>query len=674
MILVPILLRVSNIEALESVNMLKTSMINIVYEIAICLLLLTAVGITSVQPKQLVYVDEVNGTLDFNCWKTESLHCGSKMASDDLELHNSTLLVTKYECKCKKLHESAADVPLDPQCPTWFIPDYSSNGTCRCGDDIHDAVKCNNSTKQVSVLDCYCMTYNKATGPVVGSCLYKCILNDDLYHLVPSDITQLNSNMCGYLNRGGQLCGKCKENYSIPVYSYEMKCVQCSTSPFNWIKYILAAFLPLTVFFVLVLSCRLSATSPKMFAFVFLSQTAAVGANVRILLAEVEPYPIAAKLTRIMATIYGIWNLDFFRTAIPHICVNVNTLQALALDYAIAFYPLILLVVAYTLIQIHTCNLRVISVVCRPLHRCTEHFRSQWDVRSSIVDSFATFLLLSYVKLLSVSFDLLIPIQVNNVKGSLVGLYLYYDATIEYFGEEHLPYAVLAVTVMLVFILFPLLLLLLYPMRCFQQCLSCIGVRWHALPIFIDAFQGCYKDGTNGTWDCRYFAAAFLFARMLLFIIFGLSQTAMFYGAALFVFIVLVMAIVIVRPYKPRFSTYNAVDSVLVLIMALWCATVVCITIAGLKAHRWQKWLLALLFIAVILPLFYILFVTLHWVCSRRQFGQRMIGRVRGWIGENHRQMVAADSEESLPDRLVNPDEYEDLTDPVAVQVEDKSN
>ena len=674
MILVPILLRVSNIEALESVNMLKTSMINIVYEIAICLLLLTAVGITSVQPKQLVYVDEVNGTLDFNCWKTESLHCGSKMASDDLELHNSTLLVTKYECKCKKLHESAADVPLDPQCPTWFIPDYSSNGTCRCGDDIHDAVKCNNSTKQVSVLDCYCMTYNKATGPVVGSCLYKCILNDDLYHLVPSDITQLNSNMCGYLNRGGQLCGKCKENYSIPVYSYEMKCVQCSTSPFNWIKYILAAFLPLTVFFVLVLSCRLSATSPKLLAFVFLSQSVSVGANVRVVLEETVPYPIAASLAKVLFTLYGFWNLDFFRTLMPHICVNVDTLQALALDYAITFYPLILLVVTYTLIQFHICNFRVINFMCRPFRRCTEHFRSQWDVRTSIVEAFATFLLLSYLKLLGVSSDLLIPTQVYHVNGNSLGLYLYYDATIEYFGEEHLPYAVLAVTVMLVFILFPLLLLLLYPMRCFQQCLGCIGVRWHALPIFIDAFQGCYKDGTNGTWDCRYFAAAFLFARILLFIIFGLSQTAMFYGAALFVFIVLVMAIVIVRPYKPRFSTYNAVDSVLVLIMALWCATVVCIAIAGLKAHRWQKWLLALLFIAVILPLFYILFVTLHWVCSRRQFGQRMIGRVRGWIRENHRQMVAADSEESLPDRLVNPDEYEDLTDPVAVQVEDKSN
>jgi len=50
---------------------------------------------------------------------------------------------------------------------------------------------------------------------------------------------------------------------------------------------------------------------------------------------------------------------------------------------------------------------------------------------------------------------------------------------------------------MLVFTPFPILLLLLYPVHFFQQCPDCCRVRWHALPI--DAFQGCYKVGTNGT-------------------------------------------------------------------------------------------------------------------------------------------------------------------------------
>ena len=640
-------------------------MVNITYKIVTCLLLLIALVSTSVQPKQIIYVGEVNGTLVPSCWEDETkLPCsGVEVALDGVELYNSTLVGLKHECKCKKLQESAADVPHDPQCPTWFFPDPSSNSTCICGDDIHDTVRCNNSTKEAAILDCYCMTYNNFTGPVVGACFYNCVhsaLNDSLYDLVPSDATKVNNNMCGHLNREGQLCGKCKEGYSTPVYSYDLKCVQCSTSPFNWVKYILAAFLPLTVFFVLMVSCRLSATSPKLLGFVFFSQTIAIGANARIVLAELDPYPIPAKLVRIVFTLYGIWNLDFFRTLLPHICVSVNTLQTLALDYAIAFYPLILLVVAYALIQAHTCNLRIISVMCRPFHRCTGHFRSQWDVRTSIVEAFATFLLLSYVKLLSVSFDLLVPTHVYNVNGSSVGLFVFYDATIEYFGSEHLPYGVLAVFVLLVFVILPLLLLLLYPMQCFQRCLGCCGVRWHALPIFIDAFQGCYKDGTNGTLDCRYFAAVFPFSRILLFIIFALSQTTLFYGAALVVLIPLAIAVVIMQPYKPRYLTYNVVDLVLVLVMALWDSTIVCIVISGLKAHKWQKWSLVISFIIAVLPLFYISFVTLHWMCSQRQFGRRMIGRAHTWIGGNNRQMVAAGLEESLPDRLINPNEYEE--------------
>ena len=291
--------------------------------------------------------------------------------------------------------------------------------------------------------------------------------------------------------------------------------------------------------------------------------------------------------------------------------------------------------------------------------------------RCNIYIRFATFILLSYVKLLSVSSDLLIPTHVYNVKGSSLGLYLYYDATIEYFGDEHLPFAVLAVFVLLVFIIFPLLILLLYPMRCFQQCLGCCGVRWHALPIFIDAFQGCYKDGTNGTWNCRYFAGAYFFARILFFVTYVLSHTELFYGATLFVFVPLVIIIVIVQPYKPSYSTYNAVDSVLVLLAALWSATAVCINIADLKAHKWIMFFASLSYIVAILPLFYIFFITLHWMCSRKELGRKMIGRIQGWIEESRMRIGTAGSEESLPDRLINPEEYEeDPTNPAAVRVE----
>ena len=639
-------------------------MASAVYEILTCLLLLTAVTGASVQAKKSIYVEEVNGTLVITCQVNgaELPYSGVEMALNGVEMQNSTAIFMEHIFK--KVQESVTDAPHDPPCHTWLFPDPSSNSTCRCGDDVHGIIKCNDSTKEAFIRSCYCMTYNESTGPVVGACPYNLIRptrTHTLYNLVPSHIAKLNNYMCGQLNREGQLCGRCKDAYSIPIYSYNLKCVHCSTSPFNWILYILAAFLPLTVFFVLVVCCRLSATSPKLFAFVFFSQFVSAGENVRVVLEKTVPYPIAKSLAKVLFTLYGIWNLDFFRTLMTHICVNVDTLQALALDYAVAFYPLILLLVTYIVIQVHICNFRIINFMCRPFCRYTERFRSQWNVSTSIVNAFATFLLLSYVKLLCVSSNLLIPTQVYNINGSSVGLYLYYDATIEYFGEEHLPYGVLAVFVLLVLILFPLLLLLLYPMRCFQQCLGCCGIRWHALPIFIDAFQGCYKDGTNGTRDCRYFAAAFFFVRILLFIIFALNQTGIFYGAALVVFIPLVIAIVIMQPYKPRFSTYNAVDSVLFLLLALVCATVVCIDTAGREAHRWLNFFISLTFIVAVLPLFYISVVTLHWMCSRRPFGQRMLGRVCGWIVENNGQMVAAGSEESLPNRLINPEEYDQI-------------
>jgi len=81
---------------------------------------------------------------------------------------------------------------------------------------------------------------------------------------------------------------------------------------------------------------------------------------------------------------------------------------------------------------------------------------------------------------------------------------------------------------MLVFILFPILLLVLYPMRFFQQCLGCYRVRWHALHIFI--------VGTLQLHFSVHFSVPGFF-----FIMFALSPTVLFYDEAQFVFITLAM-------------------------------------------------------------------------------------------------------------------------------------
>ena len=102
-----------------------------------------------------------------------------------------------------------------------------------------------------------------------------------------------------------------------------------------------------------------------------------------------------------------------------------------------------------------------------------------------------------------------------NSLGESGSLVQYYNATVPYFSSEHLPFALLAISIFATFIVLPVLILLLYPTRVFQKCIGCCSTRWHALDAFVDAFQGYYKDGTNGTPDWRYFSGLYLIFRIL---------------------------------------------------------------------------------------------------------------------------------------------------------------
>ena len=147
----------------------------------------------------------------------------------------------------------------------------------------------------------------------------------------------------------------------------------------------------------------------------------------------------------------------------------MTTVQALALDYAIAIYPLVLIIITYLLVELHDHDFKIIVCFWKPFHKCFTHLRRKWNIKLSLINAFATFLLLSFVKFSSVSFDLLLPTRVFNIHGEQLSIYLFYDGTTKYFGKEHLPYyGILAVAVLLVFNIFPLLLLCLYPCRCFH--------------------------------------------------------------------------------------------------------------------------------------------------------------------------------------------------------------
>ena len=203
-----------------------------------------------------------------------------------------------------------------------------------------------------------------------------------------------------------------------------------------------------------------------------------------------------------LITFYSFWDLDFFRYILPHFCVsgNLSQIQVVALDYVPALYPLILVILT---IELHDRDCAVLVWLWRPFQKCFTQSR-KLNPKSSVIHAFATFFVMSYSKIILVSFSLLNFTTIYNETGDQIGPYrMYYNATIPYLSSEHIPFFILSICVLAIFIAPFTLLLFLYPMRWFQRCIGCSGWGWHALHAFV---HGCYRNGTNGTCDYQYFA------------------------------------------------------------------------------------------------------------------------------------------------------------------------
>ena len=534
---------------------------------------------------------------------------------------------------------SVREAQEDNQCPDWLNPNNTQ--PCQCASEV---LRCNSSTQEAAILDCYCMTASESNNVEVGKCIFNCEYRhstfDTVYTKLKDNISAVTSQFCDDFNRQGRLCGECKDDHYPPSYSYSLKCIKCK-GHYQWLIYITAAFVPLTIFFILVVCLRISATSPQLNGYVVVAQTLTVPPHIRVLFLVARGHK--ATTLKILTSLYGIWNLDFFRMLIPDICLHMNTLQVLAVDYIVAVYPLVLIALCYTLLQLNACNIRFILRLLRPFHVCSTRIRNQVDARTSLIDAFATFLLISYVKLLSISFDLLAPTQVYNATGHKTGLYLYYDASVEYFGKQHLPYAITALAVVLAFILLPLLLLMAFPMKCFQRRLGKCNMQFQVLRIFMDSFQGCYKDGTNGTRDFRYFPAVYLLLRVFLFTMYAVTRNETFYGIAALTFITLGIAIFTAQPYKQHMSKYNTVEAMLISMIAMWVVSIMLINTVQLKASSYINEVFIFSGILATLPILYISIVALRWIFSREKM-QTLVLKIFPFYKRNQYEELEGDN------------------------------
>ena len=456
-------------------------------------------------------------------------------------------------------------------CPTWMHWNIQQ-GRCVCeADYIQSFVTCSDRSPclQVGVLQGYCITHTTLSNQtlIVGSCQYNIatfhsgIHGNSFYLDLPLDPTQVERAMCGSYNRRGQLCGGCMENYSLPVYTYHPQCVECPKHTSNWGKYLAFSLLPQTVFFISVVTLRFRGMSPHVNGFILYSQLITPppvlrAAGTLLYNYRNDDYPsdrLSFKVVHAVLTFHSVWNMDFFRLTYEPFCLhsNASALQILALDYVIAIYPLLLIVLIYALVKLYYQNWTPIVLLWKPFQRCSIWFRRGCNIQSSLIDAFATFLLLSYIKFLSVSLTFLFPALILDTKGEVyTPNYLYYASTTEYLGSKHIPYFLLAIVTLSTFTLIPILLLCLYPCQWFQRCLNKHNLSFQALHIFMDAFQGSYKNGTNGTKDYRCFAAGNLILMIAIYLSLICEMIFIKFWATISVLIVFLGALSICHPFK----------------------------------------------------------------------------------------------------------------------------
>ena len=466
------------------------------------------------------------------------------------------------------------------ECPPWFHRGSQGAG-CEAGPQLGGIIWQNMATLQMYLLECNCMTQHNGT-LAVGACLYTCNALTGYFPL-PCDATDLNNFTCAGLNREGQLCGQCIEGHAPPVYSYDLRCVECKDYQYNWLKYLAVAFLPLTVFFCVVTVFSISFTSPLLSGVVLVFQTLASPEqiNILILLRESGYFISSKSLLASVISVAGIWNLDFFRLAYDPFCLhpNMTTLEVLALDYAIAVYPLLLIVLTYAMVCLHDYNFMPVVWLWKPFRWLLKHFKQQWDVRTSLIDVFASFIFLSTSRLITASVSLLVPTYVYFSHNEFAThptkkYYLLSSPTVEYFGWEHLPFALLALTLLLLLVVLPMLLLFLYPLRCFQRLLNRLQLNSHALRTFMDVFQGTFKDGTNGTRDYRSFSGLFLLFEFFIFVIFSQTMSSFYYPIASIVILVYCVLFITFQPYKHKLHNNITIAMGAAFLWAYWGNTI----------------------------------------------------------------------------------------------------
>ena len=333
----------------------------------------------------------------------------------------------------------------------------------------------------------------------------------------------------------GRLCGACNatDGYRVAITSFILGCLDEDEEKYYW--YITVEFTFLTMIVGIVILFAINFTTGSLNGYIFYSQIISImfsfgyrsvyGYNGEYLSYIYNSHSYF--LIVISAYGYAFSNLHFPYSSWLDQGYFTSKIAAISFWYIISSYPLLLLLLLYVWIIMYHKGFKCILCITRPIHKVLARFWSFFDIQPSFTKSLASVYILCFTRFAVTSVQLLQFTEWYSITGSYKksGTAFYFDGTLDYFGQGHWPFGLLAIVMLLLVNILPVLFLLFYPFGWFHSLLSFCKLHKEGLIAVSDVFTGPFKHGgDSGTPDSRLFASCYLILRLIIVSLVGSFQ------------------------------------------------------------------------------------------------------------------------------------------------------
>ena len=386
---------------------------------------------------------------------------------------------------------------------------------------------------------------------------------------------QRNTGQCAE-NRKGRLCGSCKKGYSVVVGLSE--CRKCRNE--RGLLWFLLIIPGLTIIVLVIIYFEIDFFSGPLNSWLYTYHIVHLLPFTRFYL---DPF-----ITLVISLTNGTFDISIGKC----IWEGMDGLQKLALQYLMPFYCILLLYLISKLLR----NFPNLPLANRSFHR-----------------AFVTIVIISYASLIHTTVTILQPVQVDE------HWYVYVQADVEYFGKDHLPYAIPALLI-LVFLVIPFPFVIAfssYFVKRFQRLRNFI-------PLF-GAIKSPYRP--NRSW----FASYYIFCRLIFVTLFIFRNN---YEHTLFPFhegisVIILLIFVLLRPYNDENYIYFQVDTCFLSLLCLIICVANAHDVNQMKLKATVKFFEVLGRIFVYIPFVYSLILFVRYVYRRVQAMRQ--GRAGGY-------------------------------------------